>query len=195
MRFCSNCGSSLVHRIPPGDNRERGCCDNCGEIHYQNPKIVVGTVPIWDDLVLLCRRAIEPRLGNWTLPAGFLENGETTAEGAIRETSEEAGARIELGPLFSVFDVTHVSQVHMFYRARLLDVDFEPGIESLEVRLFSEDDIPWSELAFRTVTQTLERFFEDRRRGTFELHSGNIAYVPRFNAPLKERRSALDPLA
>jgi ADP-ribose pyrophosphatase YjhB (NUDIX family) len=187
MRFCSNCAAALVSKIPPGDNRERFCCENCGMIHYENPKVVVGTLPVWDDLVLLCKRAIEPRYGYWTLPAGFLENGETTAEGALRETSEEAGAHVELGQLFTAYDVVHVNQIHLFYQARLLDVEFTAGIESLDVRLFSEEDIPWSEIAFRTVSQTLERYFEDRRRGTFELHSGSIAYIPRFNTPQEKR--------
>ncbi len=145
--------------------------------------MVVGTLPVWDELVLLCRRAIEPRYGYWTLPAGFLENDETTAEGATRETTEEAGAKIELGPLFSIYDVTHVHQVHLFYRARLIDLEFSPGIESLEVRLFSETDIPWREIAFRTVSQTLESFFDDRRQGRFILHSGNLNYTPRPQEP------------
>jgi len=187
MNFCSNCGNPVVFRIPPGDNRMRFCCEKCGMIHYENPRLVVGTLTTWDDLVLLCKRAIEPRHGYWTLPAGFLENDETAEEGAIRETVEEAGARIELGPLFTMYDVIHVQQVHLFYRARLLDLEFEPGVESLEVRLFSEADIPWREIAFRTVTQTLENYFADRNRGSFELHTGNIAYTPRPVAPRAER--------
>jgi ADP-ribose pyrophosphatase YjhB (NUDIX family) len=187
MNFCSNCGKAVALKIPPGDNRMRFCCDFCGAIHYQNPRLVVGTLPAWDDLVLLCRRAIEPRHGFWTLPAGFLENDETTAEGAARETIEEAGARIELGPMFTMFDVVHVQQVHVFYRARLLDLEFKPGIESLEVRMFSEADIPWRDIAFRTVSQTLEHYFSDRSRGVFELHTGNIGYSPRTVLPQAER--------
>jgi len=176
MKYCSNCGHTLVSRVPPGDARPRDCCDNCGAIHYQNPKLVVGTIPVWGDRVLLCRRAIDPRKGYWTLPAGFMELGETTGEGALRETDEEAGARVELGPLFTVFDVVHVAQVHVFFRARLLDCDFQPGTESLEVRLFDEAEVPWSEIAFRTVTLTLEHFFQDRQSNLFGLHTGAIRW-------------------
>ena len=161
MKFCSDCGSAVQLRIPADDTRPRAICDACGVIHYRNPKMVVGTIPVWDDQVLLCRRAIEPRHGFWTLPAGFLELGETTGEGACRETVEEAGANIELGAAFSMIDIPHVEQIHLFYRARLLDLDFAPGVESLEVRLFSESDIPWKDLAFRTVSQTLRWHFED----------------------------------
>jgi ADP-ribose pyrophosphatase YjhB (NUDIX family) len=131
-------------------------------IHYQNPRAVVGTVPVMGQQVLLCKRAIEPRYGFWTLPAGFMENGETTGEGASRETLEEAGARVELQGLYSVIDVPHVDQIHLFFRARLLNTDFDPGTESLEVRLFDESEIPWDDLAFRTVAQTLRWYFEDR---------------------------------
>ncbi len=131
-------------------------------IHYQNPRAVVGTLPVTGQQVLLCKRAIEPRYGFWTLPAGFMENGETTGEGASRETLEEAGARVELQALYSVIDVPHVDQIHLFFRARLLNTDFDPGTESLEVRLFNESEIPWDDLAFRTVAQTLRWYFEDR---------------------------------
>ncbi|MFO0234011.1 MAG: NUDIX hydrolase [Burkholderiales bacterium] len=182
MKFCSACGHDVVHEVPAGDNRPRYCCRQCGTIHYQNPKMVVGTVTVWEDKVLLCKRAIEPRYGYWTLPAGFMENGETTAEGAARETLEEAGARIELGPLFSLIDVPHVEQAHLFYRATLLHLDFEPGTESLEARLFTEAEIPWDDIAFRTVGQTLRWFFEDRRAGAFGLHTSASRYVPRPSA-------------
>jgi ADP-ribose pyrophosphatase YjhB (NUDIX family) len=161
-------------RVPEGDNRERHCCISCGAIHYQNPKLVLGTLPVWGEQVLLCRRAIEPRHGFWTLPAGFMENGETTAEGASRETAEEAGAHIELGALYSVIDVPHVDQVHMFFHARLIDLSFDPGPESLEVRLFAESEIPWDQIAFRTVEQTLRWYFDDRRTGSFGLRSTSI---------------------
>lgn len=165
MNFCSRCGHTVSLTIPPEDNRARHVCERCGEIHYQNPKMVVGSIPLWEGedgaQVLLCRRAIEPRRGFWTLPAGFMENGETTAEAAARETMEEAGARIELLNLFSLLNVAHVHQVHLFYRARLCDLDFAAGPESLEVRLFKEPEIPWEDLAFPTVTQTLKRFFAD----------------------------------
>jgi ADP-ribose pyrophosphatase YjhB (NUDIX family) len=176
MKFCSNCGHTVVMRVPEGDLRERAVCENCGTIHYENPRLVVGTIPVWGSQVLLCRRAIEPRLGFWTLPAGFMEMGESTEEGARRETSEEAGAKIEMGGVFSMFDVVHVGQVHLFYRARLIDCEFDPGPESLEVRLFEEADIPWSELAFRTVSLTLEHFFQDRATGNFGVHTGAIRW-------------------
>jgi len=179
LNFCSVCAHAITVRTPPDDNRDRACCDHCGAIHYVNPKMVVGTVPVWGDQVLLCRRAIEPRRNYWTLPAGFLEVDETTAAGAIRETDEEAGARIELGPLFTMLDVVHVHQVHLFYRAALLDTDFAPGEESLEVQLFHEADIPWDELAFRTVSSTLRHFFADRARGHYELHTAAIDWSPR----------------
>ena len=164
-----------MYRVPADDNRERAVCSVCGEIHYENPLNVVGTVPVWGDQVLLCRRAIEPRHGLWTLPAGFMELGESTADGALRETVEEAGAKVEMQALFSVISVVRVGQVHLFYRARMLDPSLDPGPESLEARLFREDEVPWDELAFRTVRQTLEWFFEDRRLGSFSVHTGDIA--------------------
>ena len=179
LNFCSVCGHAIVFRVPPGDNRRRGCCDGCGTIHYVNPRIVVGTVPVWKDQILLCRRAIEPRRNYWTLPAGFLEVDESVAAGAVRETVEEAGAHIVLGPLFTMLDVVHVHQVHLFYRAELLDLDFAPGEESLEVELFDEAHIPWDELAFRTVSTTLRHFFADRQRGLFELHAAALDGSPR----------------
>jgi len=166
MKFCSECGHAVALAIPEGDNRPRHVCPQCGTIHYQNPKNVIGTIPVWEHegqlQVLLCRRAIEPRYGYWTLPAGFMENGETTGEAAARETEEEAGANIELGPLFALLNVAHVHQVHMFYLARLVDLDFHPGEESLEVQLFTESEIPWDDLAFPTIRKTLELFFADR---------------------------------
>jgi ADP-ribose pyrophosphatase YjhB (NUDIX family) len=174
-RFCANCGHAITRRVPEGDSRLRDCCNQCGAIHYVNPRPVVGTIPVWDDQILLCRRAIEPRLGFWTLPAGFMEVGETTAEGARRETEEEACARVELGPLFTMIDVPSVEQLHIFYRARLLDLRFSAGAETLEVRLFSEPDIPWDRIAFRTVTSTLRLFFQDRALGAFSTHTAEIA--------------------
>ncbi|NRD83236.1 NUDIX domain-containing protein [Burkholderia pseudomallei] len=174
MKFCSVCGHEVIARIPPGDNRERFVCDQCGTIHYQNPRNVVGTIPVWGDQVLLCRRAIEPRYGYWTLPAGFMEMGETTAEAAARETLEEAGARVEVQNLFTLLNVPHVHQVHLFYLAHLVDPSFEAGEESLEVRLFDEADIPWDEIAFPTVSQTLRFFFADREAGDYGVHTGDI---------------------
>ena len=174
MKFCSNCGLTISLRTPEGDNRLRHCCDHCGSIHYENPRLVVGTIPVWEDSVLLCRRAIEPRHGYWTLPAGFMENGESVGQGAMRETIEEAGANIILGPIFTMIDVIHVHQVHVFYRAELINTTFDPGIESLEVQLFKQAEIPWSDLAFRTVSMTLKHYFEDRARGVYSLHTDVI---------------------
>ncbi len=170
MNFCSQCGAGVVLRVPPGDSLPRHVCNACGTIHYLNPKLVVGAIAEWGDRVLLCRRAIEPRSGYWTLPAGFMENAETTAQAAARETLEEACARIEVGPMFTLINVPHISQVHIIYRARLLDLAFSPGEESLEVALFSEADIPWQDIAFRTISMSLRHFFEDRRRGQFGFH-------------------------
>jgi ADP-ribose pyrophosphatase YjhB (NUDIX family) len=175
IKHCKACGAAAAYRVPADDNRERAVCSVCATIHYENPLNVVGTVPVWNDEVLLCRRNIEPRHGFWTLPAGFMELGETTEQGAIRETAEEAGARITLQGLFTVLNVVRVGQVHLFYRARLHDTDFAPGPESIEARLFGEDDIPWDELAFRTVRETLLRYFEDRKSGQFGVHCADIA--------------------
>jgi ADP-ribose pyrophosphatase YjhB (NUDIX family) len=178
MNFCSNCGARVEYRVPPGDTLPRYVCPACGAIHYQNPKIVVGCIPEWEDRVLLCRRAIEPRYGYWTLPAGFMENGETTFQAALRETMEEACARVELGPLYTVYNLPHVNQVYLMFRARLLDLDFRPGEESLEVKLFAEPEVPWKELAFRTIHATLRDYFADRSRGEFTLHVGTIDPAP-----------------
>jgi ADP-ribose pyrophosphatase YjhB (NUDIX family) len=161
VAFCCTCGTPTVRRVPAGDTRARDCCEACGAIHYANPRPVVGTIPAWGGKVLLCRRAIEPRRGFWTLPAGFMEVGESSAEGAQRETLEEANARVLMGPLFSMIDIPTVEQIHLFYRARLLDLAFSPGEESLEVQLFTEAQIPWGELAFRTVEATLRLYFQD----------------------------------
>ena len=174
IRHCKACGAPAEYRVPADDNRERATCTGCGTVHYENPLNVVGTVPAWDDQVLLCRRNIEPRHGYWTLPAGFMELGETAAEGALRETVEEAGAHVEMGPLFTFLNVVRVGQVHLYFRARLLDTEFAPGPETIEAQLFREDEIPWDELAFRTVRETLMRYFDDRRRGQFELHCADI---------------------
>lgn len=183
MKFCSECAHTVDLLIPAGDNRPRYVCSQCGTIHYQNPKMVVGSIPIWqrdgETRVLLCRRAIEPRYGFWTLPAGFMENDETTSAGALRETVEEAGANIELHELFSLLNVPRVHQVHLFYRARLRDLNYAAGSESLEVRMFTEAEIPWNEIAFPTVSHTLKFYFSDLARiertgGTFGLHTEDI---------------------
>lgn len=176
MNFCSQCGAGgLEFRVPEGDALPRYVCPACGTIHYQNPKVVVGALPVWEGQVLLCRRAIEPRRNLWTLPAGFLENGETLAEGAQRETLEEARARVDLDELFTVISLPRINQVYVMFRARLRDLDFGPGSESLEVALFDEPSIPWEELAFRTIARTLRSFFRDRLDGAFHLHVSAIA--------------------
>jgi ADP-ribose pyrophosphatase YjhB (NUDIX family) len=176
IRHCRACGAPTEYRVPPDDNRERAVCTACGLVHYENPLNVVGTLPVFEGRVLLCRRNIEPRYGFWTLPAGFMELGETMEQGALRETVEESGAEVELlRPLFTALNVVHVGQVHFYYRARMASDKLDPGPETIEARLFDEADVPWDELAFRTVKYTLERFFEDRRRGQFALHSADIA--------------------
>jgi ADP-ribose pyrophosphatase YjhB (NUDIX family) len=175
MKFCANCGAKLVQRVPPGDSLPRWVCDECGEIHYQNPKVVVGTIPEHEGRILLCRRAIEPRYGYWTLPAGFMENDETTAQAAARETEEEAGANIEMGEPFTLISVPRVNQVHLYYRARLRNLEFKPGEETLEVALMDEGQVPWKEIAFRTVGLTLKHWFADRKVGRFQFHAEDIA--------------------
>ncbi len=159
MKYCSHCAGELVYEIPAGDNRHRFICPSCNSIFYQNPRIVAGTLPLWQDQVLLCRRAIEPRRGYWTLPGGFMENGESTEEAALRETREEALAEVKLRSLLSMITVPHIDQVHIFFVADLEQPQFGAGEESLEVALFAEADIPWNELAFPSVSQTLKRWF------------------------------------
>ena len=179
MKFCSQCGSDRLElRVPDGDNLPRQVCAACGTVHYRNPKVVVGCLPEWEDRVLLCRRAIEPRHGLWTLPAGFLENGETVAAGALRETLEEANARVHLDGLYALISLTQIGQVYMMFRGRLADLDFGPGPESLEVRLFREDEIPWEDLAFRTIARTLRNYFVDRRLGSFPLRVSALERKP-----------------
>jgi len=174
IKHCRSCGTVVEYRIPSDDNRERAVCSVCGTVHYENPLNVVGTLPVWEDRVLLCKRNIEPRHGMWTLPAGFMELGETTEAGALRETDEEAGARVELLGLYTMLNVVRVGQVHFFYRARLLETTFNPGPETIEARLFLESEVPWEQLAFRTVRETLHRYFDDRRRGEFGMHFADI---------------------
>lgn len=178
QKFCSQCGTLLSRHIPPDDNRLRDVCNSCGAVHYQNPRNVVGVLPIWEDKILLCRRAIEPRYDKWTLPAGFMELGETTAQGAMRETQEEAGAQIELGQLYTVIDVPHAEQVHFFYMAKVLSDELYPGPESLDAAFFKAEDIPWSELAFRTVVTTLEHYLADLETGVFPIHHYDIPLPP-----------------
>ena len=179
MKYCSECGHTVTHKIPDHDDRLRYVCEHCNTIHYQNPRVVVGCLPVWQDKVLLCRRAIEPRYGYWTLPAGFMENGETSCEGAKRETWEEALAKVEDLQLYRLFDLPHISQIYMFYRASLVAEEFAAGAESLEVALFDEDDIPWPQLAFPVVADTLRDFFADRRHGVFDVTISNAFPVKR----------------
>lgn len=174
MKYCSQCGADIVVKVPEADDRPRHVCESCDVIHYQNPKIVAGCLPVWKDRVLLCKRAIEPRLGYWTLPAGYMELGETTLEAALRETREEANARVELHGLYMLMNLPHVNQVYLMFRSRLLDLDFSPGIESLEVELYREQDIPWNDIAFTTIRYTLKHFFEDRERGDYPFRAGDI---------------------
>lgn len=175
MNYCTQCGTHVELRIPEGDSHLRHVCPQCGEIHYQNPKVIVGCIAQWEQRILLCRRAIEPCYGLWTLPAGFMENGESTSQAALRETYEEACARVSIEGLFALINIPHISQVHLFYRARLLDTNFGAGEESLETQLFSEDEIPWHELAFSSVDQCLKAYFGDRRTGRFEFHEATLA--------------------
>lgn len=170
QRYCNQCGSVLERAMPPGDNRVRDLCQQCGAVHYQNPRMVVGTIPVWEGKILLCRRAIEPRYDTWTLPAGFMELAETTSQGAERETQEESGARIKLGSLYTVIDVPQVEQVHLYFLAEGLGPELDPGPESLYARWFAPADIPWDELSFRTVSSTLRHYVADLERGVFGPH-------------------------
>ncbi len=166
---------AVVYRLPDdGDTKQRAVCPSCVTVHYENPLNVVGTVPHFGDRVLLCKRNIEPRHGKWTLPAGFMELHETLAQGAARETVEEAGAQFEMEGLFSIVNVSPVGQVHFFYKARLTSDQFDPGFETIEARLFEEAEIPWDEIAFKTVKETLRRYFSDRQAGHYSLHSFDI---------------------
>ena len=177
MNYCSNCGAAVSKRIPEGDNRERAVCESCNTVHYRNPLMVVGCVPEYEGAILLCKRSIEPRSGFWTLPAGFMELGESLAEAAARETREEACAEVELGRLFALVDVIHAGQVHVFFEAVLPTPDFAAGEETLEARLFQPAEIPWNELAFPSVRIALERWLDDRRTGSTALH---LASAPRL---------------
>ena len=169
MKFCSDCGSEVEKRIPEGDNLERDCCTKCDSIHYFNPKIIVGTVPVKDNKILLCKRAIQPRYGLWTLPAGFLENGETIEEGAFRETKEETSTSVDMGSLYAIFNIPQINQVYMLYLAKVINEDYRKTSESLEVKFFTESDIPWNELAFPFVPTTLKKYFKDSIKGEYPL--------------------------
>ena len=179
MKYCSLCAHEVVRKIPEGEDRDRDVCPSCHEIFYVNPKVIVGCIPTVGDKVLLCKRAIEPRYGKWTLPAGFMENRETTAEGAAREMWEEAEARAVDMALYRIFDVPHISQVYVFYRCQVLDDQFGAGSESLASKLYSEADIPWDELAFPVVIEMLREFFEDRKTQNFPVRNSTIRYQKR----------------
>jgi ADP-ribose pyrophosphatase YjhB (NUDIX family) len=176
MKFCSACGQPVVSRIPAGDHLPRHVCSACDTVHYENPRIIAGCVPEWQGKILLCKRAIEPRRGFWTIPAGFMENGEAVQDAASREAQEEALANVQIGSLLSVVNVLRVHQVHMTFRARLLDTNFGVGAESLEVGLYDEADIPWGDIAFLSVEFALRRYLEDRQAGTERLHFRDIDY-------------------
>lgn len=178
MIFCSNCGARVVEKTPTGDNRTRHVCEACDTVHYQNPKIVAGCLPVWEGRLLLCRRAIEPRYGLWTLPAGFMENGESTDQAAARETLEEACALVQRMELYGVFSIPHINQVYMMFRGQLQSPDFGPGEESLDARLFAEHEIPWDQLAFPVVRLTLERYYNDLQAGRFPVYVENIEHHP-----------------
>jgi len=170
LNFCSNCGSPVVSKVPDGDHLPRFVCTGCGMVHYKNPLLVLGCVPQWQGKILLCRRAIQPRLGFWTVPAGFMENGETMQGAAARECQEEALATVEVGSLLAVVSVIHANQVHVMFRAQLLKAEFAPGPESLEVGLYDEAQIPWNDMAFPSGEFTLRRYFSDRAAGREDHH-------------------------
>lgn len=179
MKFCSSCGETIVLLVPEGDDRERFVCSACEFIHYVNPRVIVGCVPIYQGKVLLCKRAIEPRKNYWTLPAGFMENGETTLAGAARETWEEARGKVSDMELYRIFDVPYISQVYMFYRCHLDDGAYGVGPESLETGLYSESEIPWNDIAFPVVKETLREYFDDTREGHFPVRVSAIEFKRR----------------
>ncbi len=174
MNFCPNCGGKVNHQIPEGDDRPRHVCSACGAIHYQNPKLVVGVIPEWEGRILLCRRAIAPREGLWTLPAGYLENGETAADGARRETWEEARARVDALTPYALFDLTFVNQLYLIFRGAMVSEACNPGDESLAVGFFTEAEIPWDAIAFKVIEETLRRYFRDCTGGAFPFQTGRI---------------------
>lgn len=179
MNYCSHCGAPVIIKIPEGDERPRHVCEACNTIHYQNPKIVAGVLPTWEDKILFCRRAIEPRKGLWTLPAGFMENRETVTQAACRETLEEANATVNDAKLYTIISLPDISQVYMLYRGEIENGFHSPGIESLETRLLTIDEIPWEELAFKTIEKTLQCFVSDRQQGEFPVHNLTIIRPPK----------------
>ncbi len=178
INFCSNCGNAVQKRIPEGDDRPRHICDACGMIFYKNPKLVVGCIPEWEDKILMCRRAIAPQIGKWTLPAGFLESAESVAEGARRETWEEANANVKILEPFALYNLTFVDQIYYIFRARLLSLYFGAGPESQEVMLMKETEIPWDEIAFEVIRRIMRHYFDDRSKGEFQFHMGDMEAKP-----------------
>lgn len=174
MNFCSHCGQAVEHKIPKDDNRLRYICTSCDLIHYQNPRIIAGCIAQYEDKILLCKRAIEPKYGLWTLPAGFMENNETTLQAASRETLEEATATLSDIKLFCSYSIPHISQVYIMYRANLVNGFAKPGEESLQTGLYAEDEIPWDEIAFPVMSETIKLFFKDKRNAKFTIHDGEI---------------------
>ncbi|WP_020649800.1 NUDIX hydrolase [Solimonas variicoloris] len=192
-RYCNACGHEIEFRVPDGDHLPRHVCPNCGHIQYRNPKVIVGVIPEnADGRVLMCRRNIEPRLGLWTFPAGFMELGETSGQGAAREAMEEAQADVEIDDLLMVINVPYVSQVYMIHRGTLRTEHYGPTFESSEVRLMREDEIPWDDIAFPTIWHSLKQFFADRRAGAYATHSLDLAYRPK--PPQRAEVAGDDPL-
>ena len=179
MKFCPHCGNTVVLRIPEGDDRERHVCSSCEVIHYSNPRVIVGCLPVYEGKILLCLRAIEPRRNYWTLPAGFMENGETSVQGAARETWEEARAKVENTELYRVFDVPYINQVYMFYRCELVAGEHSAGPESLDTCLYAENEIPWDNIAFPVISQTLREYFPDAERDNYPVRVSSVDHRPR----------------
>lgn len=180
VKFCNLCGAPVEHRVPEGDNLPRHICSACGHIQYFNPRVIVGCVPEWEDgRILMCKRNIAPRLGKWTVPAGFMELGETSAQGAARETIEESEAEVEIGGLLAVINVPYVSQVYVMHRGRMKTAHHAATPESSETRLVAESEVRWDEIAFPTIYHSLKYFFEDRAAGVERIHSKDILYRPK----------------
>ncbi len=188
MNFCSNCGKTVRYGLAEGEDRPRFVCDHCQTIHYQNPNIVAGCLPIWGDKVLLCKRAIPPRKGFWNVPGGYMENGETVEEGAAREVWEEANIRVKPFHLQMLFSIARINQVYMHFLADLPDLSFSCGVESLEVQLFAENEIPWKEIAFTSSHYTLRTYFQDRKLGRHQLHRTSYEEYEAYRAALKNKK-------
>ncbi len=179
IKFCSQCGSPMEERIPEDDDHVRAACTRCPHVHYENPTMVVGTIPVFKDQILMCKRNIEPRKGKWTLPAGYLENQESVQDGATRETLEETRAKVRIVEPYRLFNILFVDQIYFMFRAELLSEEFGPTSESTEVRLFKETEIPWDEIAFEVIRQTLVDFFQDQKKGQFAFGVKDLVFTPR----------------